>query len=162
MTTMVELRRLVNLMRVRMTRSEILSLIQHRFVEYHGHHKFEIGNLLMTQEDDLVDRDRVLIEIVRVDEKTNPDRQVHVHRNSNAIALILGEKHHFPFPAPYALVFSAELNRWIATGASETFTFEAGTPHGFTVEKKGALYFLSVQSPPIERNGKDDYEIVEV
>ena len=49
-------------------------------------------------------------------------------------------------------------DRWSPVKAGDVVDVPPNTLHGFTVEPNGILYFLSLQSPPIERgDGHDDY-----
>lgn len=97
----------------------------------------------------------VQIEIVRVN--TDLSHEVHRHNQSNAVVMILGEHDHFPCPQRGFLL---SRGRWRQADSRTILRIPAGTQHGFTVEKGGELYFLSVQSPPIVSGGHVDYERV--
>ncbi len=97
----------------------------------------------------------VQIEIVKVDRDLS--NEIHYHESSHAYCVILGEKEKVENPR----VAQAFLkNHWFPVSAGEIVSIPPQTPHGFTVGEGGHLVFLSVQAPPIEREGSDDYHKV--
>lgn len=99
--------------------------------------------------------EEVQIEIVKVDKDLTSE--VHYHEGSFAYCVCLGEAYHTEAPRSA----SAFLNdRWSPVKEGDVVAIPAGTPHGFTVEEGGVLFFLSVQAPPIVNHGKDDYHRV--
>jgi hypothetical protein len=140
-------------------RPPILPNIQNLFREYHGHWKAEVGKLLIPSHER--PRENVQVEIVKVDDKTNPNREVHMHRNSNAVVIILGDRQYVPFPIGASMYFE-RLGGWRPIMVGEKFLFTAEMRHGFSVAPGGVLYFLSVQNPPIDEGGVDDYKIVDL
>jgi mannose-6-phosphate isomerase-like protein (cupin superfamily) len=96
------------------------------------------------------------IEIVKVD--TDLTAEVHYHEFAHAVIYALGEGQGFD-AASRALAFQEGEWRRIQSGAE--IDIPPGTPHGFTVERGGVLWFLSVQAPPIVSHvGADDYHHV--
>ena len=99
----------------------------------------------------------VQIEIVKVDRDLS--KEVHYHKNSFAYCVCLGEKYKTENPQG-AKAFLKE--SWFPMNAGDIIQIPPNTLHGFAVENNGILVFLSVQAPPIEHEGKDDYYKVEV
>jgi hypothetical protein len=95
-------------------------------------------------------------DIVRV--TTDLTAEVHFHAKASAFVVCLGHREGFPDPSK-AKTFAA--GSWKPLVGGERLEIPAGEPHGFTVDSGGVLYFLSVQSPPVNRAGhEDDYHRV--
>lgn len=82
--------------------------------------------------------------------------EVHVHEKSDAFIIVLGLQTNFAKP------FNAQAyigGQWQFVEEGMEIEIPRGTPHGFTVALNGgALFFLSIQSPPIVgEDGVDDY-----
>lgn len=101
--------------------------------------------------------EEVQIEIVKVDRDLS--KEVHYHEGSFAHCVCLGESDRVENPRN-AKAFLED--KWFPVKAGDVVPIPAGTRHGFTVEDGGVLIFLSVQAPPIERDGNDDYHRVEI
>ncbi len=101
--------------------------------------------------------DDVQVEIVRV--QTDLTHEVHHHKTAHAFVIILGAWSNLPNPI-HAEGFIG--GQWQSVGAGQEIDIPPGTAHGFRVNGDGDLWFLSVQSPQIERSdGHDDYYRVE-
>lgn len=98
---------------------------------------------------------QVQIEIVKVDRDLS--NEIHYHEGSVAYCVCLGEEYRIENPRG-AKAFLKDA--WFPVHAGDVVAIPAGTPHGFTVDEGGVLIFLSVQAPPIERDGNDDYHKV--
>lgn len=97
----------------------------------------------------------VQIEIVKVD--TDLSNEIHYHEGSYAYIVCLGQEYKTEDPK----LASAYLkDTWTPIQAGDVIRIAPTTAHGFTVEEGGVLVFLSVQAPPIERDGNDDYHRV--
>ena len=101
--------------------------------------------------------EQVQIEIVKVDRDLS--NEIHYHEGSHAYCVILGESEKVENPKE-AKAFVKD--HWFSVNSGDVVSIPPGTPHGFTVGEGGHLIFLSVQSPPIEREGNDDYHKVEI
>lgn len=94
----------------------------------------------------------VQIEVVTV--LADLTHEAHVHRLAHAFIMVLGKKQYFDEPRyGYALCG----NTWISVTAGQIINVPPGTPHTVTILPTGIVHFLSVQAPPIECDGKDDY-----
>ena len=84
---------------------------------------------------------------------------LHFHTGTEAVCLVMGHDAHVPAPSPHALVILE--GRQIPATEYLTVEFPVKTPHTFTCEEGGSLWFLSIQSPPLVRieNGQpvDDF-----
>ena len=81
--------------------------------------------------------------------------EIHMHKLSYAHWIILGAKESFP-NAKNASCFLKD--KWFNVDSGDILDIAPNTKHGFTIKPLGALYFLSVQTPPIEsKEGHDDY-----
>lgn len=115
--------------------------------DYHGFQKGKLPRILLGN----YDSDVLQAEVVEV--TTDLSSEIHSHKHSHAYCYILGSKEGFPDPVnAYAFLGT----QWKPVSAGSIVDIPPGIPHGFTVEN-GMLYFLSVQSPSIERQGEDDY-----
>jgi quercetin dioxygenase-like cupin family protein len=96
----------------------------------------------------------VQIDIISVNRDLT--HQVHFHREAHAFLVVLGPLEHVAAPRT-AEAYLGE--RWFPVSAGRVLSILPGTPHGFRVQENSGdvLRFLSVQSPPIVRNGEDDY-----
>ena len=129
--------------------------------DYHGFPKGRLPEemLLPALADFGLTPEQVQAELVLV----NGDHRskVHRHREAYAACTMLGEREHLPNPVG----IEAYLNdRWFPANAGDEIDFPPDSWHGFSAneEQKGFGYFLSVQSPPIERpGGHDDFELPE-
>jgi mannose-6-phosphate isomerase-like protein (cupin superfamily) len=126
--------------------------------DYHGFQKGRIPEEVMisltakygTTPDD------IQAEIVLVE--SDLSREVHRHSKAHAYCTILGEEEHFDNPN---LGYAFRDNKWFEVDAGDNVDIPPNTAHGFTTRPGGVLYFLSLQSPPIESaDGHDDYQLV--
>ncbi len=126
-------------------------------VDYHGFLKSRIpvdfleeilSPFRLTTED-------MQIEIVKVE--TDLSKEVHYHANSFAYVVCLGSEYRAEDPRGAKAFLS---DTWFSICTGDVVKIPPRTPHGFTVENGGVLVFLSVQSPPIEQGGVDDYHKV--
>jgi mannose-6-phosphate isomerase-like protein (cupin superfamily) len=99
----------------------------------------------------------VQIEIVKVDRDLS--KEIHYHEASFAHCICLGEEYRVENPRGAKAYLK---DSWSRVQAGDIVPIPAGTPHGFTVEEGGVLIFLSVQAPPIERDGNDDYHKIDL
>ncbi|MDB5190360.1 MAG: hypothetical protein JWN49_686 [Parcubacteria group bacterium] len=99
--------------------------------------------------------ENVQIEIVKVE--TDLSNEIHYHENSYAHIVCLGQEYKTEDPK---LATAFIENAWVTVRAGYVIRIPPKTPHGFTVDDGGVLVFLSVQAPPIERDGNDDYHRV--
>lgn len=99
--------------------------------------------------------DDVQIEIVKVD--TDLTAEVHFHAHAHAMIYALGQGEGLR-NASGAVAYRH--NTWQGIQSGEEVDIPPGTPHGFSVEPDGELWFLSVQAPPIVGEGNDDYHQV--
>lgn len=100
--------------------------------------------------------EEVEIEIVKVD--TDLSSEVHYHEHAHAVICALGQAEGME-TAEGALVYQG--GGWRKIQSGEEIDIPPGTPHGFSVEHDGVLWFLSVQAPPIvSHQGADDYHHV--
>ncbi len=97
----------------------------------------------------------VQIEIVRVD--TDLSKEIHYHNESYAYVVCLGGEYKTENPRG-AQAFL--IDSWFPVEVGNVIKIPPKTHHGFTVDAGGLLIFLSVQAPPIEQNGVDDYHLV--
>jgi hypothetical protein len=130
------------------------------YEEYHNFWKcrlpitwyYEILGLLNLDKQDL------LVEVARI--KGNHAKDLHYHKISHAICIILGETTGFlKTPWDSAIQIDTEIKTahenmecYFPTGCKHTF-------YGSTSDtaKTGDLYFLSIQSPPLLTEDNDDF-----
>jgi mannose-6-phosphate isomerase-like protein (cupin superfamily) len=127
-------------------------------IDYHGFRKSRLphGFLQPILAPYQLETDDAEIEIVRVD--TDLTGEVHYHEYAHAVIAALGGAEGFE-NAQRALAYHGEGWRRIQSG--EELDIPPGTPHGFSVERGGVLWFLSIQAPPIvNHHGADDYHHV--
>lgn len=125
-----------------------------KFIDYHGFQKSRLP-------DDLVNpliisfglhAKDLQAEIIEV--TTDLSTELHYHQMSVAYIQVLGPREHFPAPKD-ASVFQG--GQWLALQTNDALLIPPKAVHGFTVKPGGHLCFLSLQTPPIEKAGKDDY-----
>jgi hypothetical protein len=122
---------------------------------YHGFKKCALPEALVApilRENGFAPRE-VQVEVVRV--TGDLAHMKHHHEQSAAVCLVLGPRTQCPPPtrAEYYLHHS-----WSdVENEEQIISIAAGETHGFTVERDGDLWFLSVQSPPIETENGDDF-----
>lgn len=127
--------------------------------DYHG---FEKGRIPSEALETIAARyavtaEELQVELVRVTKDLSDE--VHVHHHSRAYCIILGKQEGLETPRD---AFAYIDNQWSSVREGEAINIPPQTAHGFTVKRGGILYFLSVQTPPIEDgHGHDDYERVE-
>lgn len=143
------------LMRLRAITSpeEITRLLNMR--DYHGFMKSRLPEdfLVTILEPFGLTLKDIQVEVVSVSQDLT--EEIHIHKEASAFVTILGQGENLPDPLRASGYIDEDWNR---VGVGQEIEIPAGTPHGFTVERGGILYFLSVQSPPIERaGGHDDY-----
>lgn len=127
--------------------------------DYHGFAKSRLperilGSILMPY--GLTPAD-IQVEIVAV--TSDLSHEIHLHKEAHAFATILGAAEHVDNPRR---AYGFKGGDWFPVTSCERVDIPEGIPHTFTVtEPGGILYFLSVQAPPIEREGgADDYQMV--
>ena len=98
----------------------------------------------------------IQIEIVQVN--TDLSKEIHYHKDSFAYVVCLGHEHKTEDPKGAKVFLNGA---WAPIHMGDVVQIPPGTPHGFTVAEGGVLVFMSVQSPPIEHGGDDDYHLVE-
>lgn len=124
--------------------------------DYHGFEKGRIpsGVLYDIASKYNVTPEELQAELVKVTQDLSDE--IHSHHNSRAYCILLGEREGLEAPREG---FAFLVNKWSSVSAGETIDIPPETAHGFTVKPGGVLYFLSVQTPPIEdEHGHDDYE----
>ena len=108
-------------------------------------------------------REEVLVEVARV--RGNHAKDLHYHRESHAICIVLGTRTGFPSPFRGSVVIDDK--EFPAYEGMECY-FPVGCKHTFhggdsTTEdpEDTDLYFISIQSPPLEgKDGSDDFYLV--
>lgn len=141
-----------------------VNMIEHchpdlEFTDYHGFQKAPMpGNfkdsVLRNSGYSDFDVRAIQVEIVKVDRPLVD--QVHYHRKSDAIAIVLGPDTRFAGPC-HAMAYFAKDRQWLPVEAGETIKIPRRKRHGFSVMPGGLMYFLSVQSPRISSHLHDDY-----
>ncbi len=124
-------------------------------VDYHGFGKWRFPKKLTKHAlgGMNLDVDKLQVEIIRV--TTDLRHEVHLHKEAYAVTIVLGNWHHFLNPL-FAQAYIGE--QWEEVAENQVINIPPHTPHGFTVNGKGVLYFLSIQTPPIVGDdGRDDY-----
>jgi hypothetical protein len=125
--------------------------------DYHGFKKGEVPRQLLEQVVDPVFGSHEWVQVEWVQVTTDLSSEVHYHAESTAVTVMLGETEHLPNPDRA----SAYLNGgWSPVTVGQELIFLPGMPHGFTVQEGGVLWFLSVQSPWIVSDQRDDYHKV--
>ncbi len=94
----------------------------------------------------------VQVELVKVD--IDLSKEIHYHEHSYAYIVCLGRECKTEDPRS-ARAFLKD--SWFPVQAGDVIQIPSQVPHGFTVGEGGVLIFLSVQAPPVEQNGVDDY-----
>jgi len=122
--------------------------------DYHGFKKCRVpptvlDPILATYEVSPID---VQIEIVSV--LCDLIHETHIHKVANAYIMVLGAVDRFDDPVD---AYALRGKKWMAVTPGQIIDVPACIPHTVTVLSGGIVHFLSVQSPPIERNGGDDY-----
>ena len=128
------------------------------FANYHGFMKAKLTPAWMLRIIRFygIEEGSVQVEIVRVESDLSD--QVHRHHKSHACVVVLGTEHRVADPKN---AFRYLDGTWSPVSANQHVNIPPGRVHGFTVRHGGSMYFLSVQSPPIEgEDGHDDYELV--
>jgi len=127
--------------------------------DYHGFLKSRISESFLMEvfsPSQLTSRD-VQIEIVKVE--TDLSKEIHFHENSYAYVICLGKEHNLEDPRNAKAFLK---NSWFPVRVGDVIKIPPKTLHGFTVENGGILTFLSVQAPPIEQFGIDDYHKIDI
>ena len=108
-----------------------------------------------------ISSDDLLIEVARV--KGDHAEDLHYHRISHAICIILGPTTKFPeVKDGYVIINNKsykgyeDLECYFPTDCLHTF--HGGVPH--ETNKDGSLYFISIQSPPLLTKDNDDFYFV--
>lgn len=127
--------------------------------DYHGFAKATLPDGLMRLTTSLygVDPSCVQAEIVLAVKDLSDE--IHMHEESTTYCRILGQGESFPKPKS-AKIFRTD--SWTPLSEGQTYIIPPKTPHGFSVSPGGVLYFFSLQTPPIQGDGKDDYVAVRV
>lgn len=126
-------------------------------IDYHGFWKTRLPDTFLHSilAPHGLSSDEVQIEIVKVD--TDLTREVHFHAHAHAMIYALGRSEGL---ANASRAVAYRHNTWQGIQSGEEVDIPPGTPHGFSVEPEGELWFLSVQAPPIVGEGSDDYHHV--
>ena len=102
--------------------------------------------------------DDLLIEVAKVD--LNHDHDLHYHKLSHAICIILGEEEGF-YNCGYGQIIKDE--ETIRTFNGLEVYFPSYCKHTFNAPYStvtGSLYFLSIQSPPLLTEERDDFYFI--
>ena len=123
--------------------------------DYHGFIKSRFPHVVLAKILKAYDLSPEDVQVELVGVRTDLSNENHLHKEAHAFTTILGEQEHVDDPRS-ARAFKND--SWIPVSAGDQFDFPPNTPHTFSVNSDGILYFLSVQAPPIERKaGHDDY-----
>jgi mannose-6-phosphate isomerase-like protein (cupin superfamily) len=125
------------------------------FQDYHGFSKTRLPDDVLEEvlSGAGLTNEQLQVEIVGVN--SDLTHEVHLHKESDAYVIVLGRGTNFEGPKN-AKQFQG--GKWIEVSENQEIQIPKGTPHGFTVEDGGVLYFLSLQLPPIvDEQGDDDY-----
>jgi hypothetical protein len=138
----------------RKTREIIAEARDFEFKDYHGFLKARLPKEILSEvvKDLGVAINDIQAEIVVVNRDLS--NEIHMHEESSAYCIVLGINEGFP-DAKGSLVFIN--NEWKGVASNQEIRIPQKTFHGFTTKNGGSLTFLSVQYPPIEREGGDDY-----
>lgn len=153
----IELTVLLQLSHVFTSREHLLKSIELK--DYHGFSKARWPEHLLISAlhgTNLTPTD-VQVEIVRV--STDLTSEVHFHADAHALITILGSRQHLPNPVELEAYIDGN---WPEVAANQRIDVPPGTHHGLRARTNKGGWFLSVQSPPIEkREGHDDYHRVQ-
>lgn len=126
--------------------------------DYHG---FQKARIPLEDLENIVKKYSITTELLQVElVKVTQDLsdEIHIHHISQAYCIVFGDNEGLE-PPKDAFVFIND--HWSPVKQREAILITPKTKHGFTVKPGGILYFLSVQTPPIEnKHGQDDYEKV--
>lgn len=129
---------------------------QFHFMSYHGFGKATLDpewvSSILPAELSIED---VQIDVISV--KGDLSHQVHYHEHALAHLVILGPAEGAPAPK------SAEAflgSNWKQITSGSILLVRPGTAHGFRAAVDDEFWFLSLQCPPILRQGGDDYFVV--
>ncbi len=134
-------------------RSDVTFCKEIKLTDYHGFMKGRIphASLAVITKKYAVSQDLIQAELVSVSQDLSDE--VHLRHSSHAYCVILGSKEHV---ATSQVAFAFKGGRWFKVAEGECISIPSGTPRGFTVKDEG-IYFLSIQTPPIEGKSSDDY-----
>ena len=127
-------------------------------IDYHGFEKARFPEAFLEELAKLKNLNAREIQLEVVHVARDLTHEIHYHRSSSAVTTILGPEEKFSAPK---LGKAFLTDHWFDVNVGDVVEIPAGTPHGFTVEEGGSLYFLSIQSPPIvKETGEDDYTAI--
>lgn len=110
------------------------------------YHRFAKYTIKESWYEDLASPEDVMVEIAVVE---GPHPWLHYHKESHAVNIILGEPHGVTQPPPMAEIVAGRDVMPANTGY-QVF-FPENLPHTFNAPEGEQFYFLSIQSPPLER-----------
>lgn len=123
-----------------------------RFETYHGFQKSRLPDEYLTK---LlvaynISPHNLQIEIVEV---TSGRREIHYHETTHAVCLIMGSQEHVADPVAAQAYLG---DGWFGVSAGSVLWIPRLLHHGFVVDsaKRGTLWFLSLQTPPLN-DGRD-------
>lgn len=165
MTRMQELEKLMSWLTfmIMINDVEMEQLFPPPFQDYHGFLKIRMDPLyvavLCETASVTLTPQEIQVDFVLVDKDLS--KQVHQHK-ADAVVHILDAKYGYVVSED-GEIFKKDAWRSLSH-MTKGIQIPSGTPHGFRIKPngQGTFYFLSIQSPPIESAGSDDYEIVNV
>ena len=119
--------------------------------EYHEFGKYTVNPDWYS---DLVSPEDVMVEIAYV---RGPHPRLHYHKESHAYNLILGEEHGVA-NCPEGSIIHVGKTKTIPAFSGKVVYYPENLEHSFSAPEGEAYYFLSIQSPPLEKpDGSDDF-----
>lgn len=97
----------------------------------------------------------IQLELVHI---TAPNNSDHYHNDTDALVMVLGQKHNFIDPQN-ALIRVGDY--WYKAEEGDTFFFPKKIIHGLTVNEKGSYWVVSVQTPEIFSETKEDFHVID-
>ncbi len=88
---------------------------------------------------------------------TDLSHQIHLHREAYALATPLGKREGLPDPRKAYFYLSSRGEHWHPLSAGLELDVPPGVRHGFALAPGGICYFLTIQSPPTDREDRDDF-----
>lgn len=131
---------------------------------YHGFRKMSLPHLTHFASGFGFDKpEEVLVELVELTDRV--ERGCHVHYNTTAGVVMLGEDHGFENPGYLSQVYlkqDGSPGEWSPARPGRAVLIPPGTVHDFE-PGGGKMYFLSVQNPKLydPETGRDDFHLIE-